>query len=61
MSKSKNELEHRAVRRPHRNSMFSSMQSVFFNKGPLIIYASGWGRREVGWVNDFWAALRLGV
>ena len=25
---------------------------IISHKGPLIIYASGWGRRERGWVND---------
>ena len=30
------------------------------SKGLLIIYASGWGRREVGWVNDFLGGLKVG-
>ena len=25
----------------------------FFAKGPLIIYTAGWGRGEIGQVNDF--------
>ena len=30
------------------------------DKGPLIIYASGWGRREKGWVKDFSGSLKVG-
>ena len=30
------------------------------DKGPLIIYASSWGRREVGWVDDFLGSLKVG-
>ena len=35
--------------------------SIYEFKGPLIIYASGWGRREVGWVNDFLGSIRVGI
>ena len=30
-------------------------------KGPLIMYAFGWARIEIGGVNDFCTALKLGI
>ena len=36
------------------------MHLATYLKGPLIIHASGWGRREVGWVNDFLGSLKVG-
>ena len=36
-------------------------QAYMTLKGLLNIYVSGWGRREICWVNNFWAALTLGI
>ena len=38
----------------------NSCEYFYLAKGPLIFYALGWGRRGMGWVNDFSSSLQVG-
>ena len=52
-------LAHHDIRRG-RVYIGSGSIEMWGTLGPLIIYASGWGWREIGWVNDFLDSLKVG-